>query len=509
LTKITGWNWRSAVKSSNRGRKWVWWATADYAQRVATVDGATGGTISGNVSIQSDLAVDGNIDATGKATIGPGHTNSGISSFVAGRNNSAQDTASTVCGGQSNIASGRSSTIGGGKLNTASGDRSTVGGGSENISNVSNSTIGGGANNTASGVASTVGGGYNNTASGLESTVAGGLDNTASGNHATVAGGYDNIASDTNSTISGGIGNEATRYGATVGGGRWNRAHGIFSVVSGGGGYNSPDSNAANGDYSVIGGGQANIASAWTATVGGGSYNTASGLGSVVSGGYAGLASGENATIGGGWHNLSSGSVATVAGGQEDTASGIYSAVPGGFRNTASGTYSFAAGNRAKANHVGTFVWGDGTLSDFASTGNNQFLIRASGGVGIGTNNPTSALHVNGEAKCEVGGVEFFMVPRGAIIMWSGLLADIPSGWALCDGNNSTPDLRNRFVYGVINGEDPGATGGNLSHSHQVSIPSSGLGITPIWANALAGTYTTSTKSHIPPFYKLAFIMKL
>jgi hypothetical protein len=42
-----------------------------------------------------------------------------------------------------------------------------------------------------------------------------------------------------------------------------------------------------------------------------------------------------------------------------------------------------------------------------------------------------------------------FLVPSGAILMWSGTIATIPSGWRLCDGTNSTPDLRNRFVIGA------------------------------------------------------------
>jgi hypothetical protein len=117
-------------------------------------------------------------------------------------------------------------------------------------------------------------------------------------------------------------------------------------------------------------------------------------------------------------------------------------------------------------------------------------------------------LHVSGEAKCEVGGVEFFMVPQGAIIMWSGTLASIPSGWALCDGTNGTPDLRNRFIYGVSAGEDPGATGGSIEHNHQVNIPGAALG----WAGAavaLPGVFSTTFAYHLPPYYKLAFIMKL
>ncbi|UCB51526.1 MAG: hypothetical protein JSV10_05865, partial [Candidatus Zixiibacteriota bacterium] len=55
-----------------------------YAFRVASVNGATGGTVFGDVAIQSDLDVDGDLRVTGKATIGPGHTNTGTSAFVAG-----------------------------------------------------------------------------------------------------------------------------------------------------------------------------------------------------------------------------------------------------------------------------------------------------------------------------------------------------------------------------------------------------------------------------------------
>ena len=39
--------------------------------------------------------------------------------------------------------------------------------------------------------------------------------------------------------------------------------------------------------------------------------------------------------------------------------------------------------------------------------------------------------------------------PSGGIILWSGSVASIPSGWYLCDGNNSTPDLRDKFVVGA------------------------------------------------------------
>jgi microcystin-dependent protein len=54
----------------------------------------------------------------------------------------------------------------------------------------------------------------------------------------------------------------------------------------------------------------------------------------------------------------------------------------------------------------------------------------------------------------------FAMVPSGGIIMWSGSVASIPSGWFLCNGSNGTPDLRNRFVVGAGDSYAVGATGG-------------------------------------------------
>ncbi|MBA7659900.1 hypothetical protein ES703_67894 [subsurface metagenome] len=52
--------------------------------------------------------------------------------------------------------------------------------------------------------------------------------------------------------------------------------------------------------------------------------------------------------------------------------------------------------------------------------------------------------------------------------MWHGLIVDIPNGWALCDGENGTPDLRDRFVKGALPGVDPGDTGGSASHRHGI-----------------------------------------
>jgi hypothetical protein len=65
---------------------------------------------------------------------------------------------------------------------------------------------------------------------------------------------------------------------------------------------------------------------------------------------------------------------------------------------------------------------------------------------------------------------------QGMIIMWSGAIANIPAGWALCDGTNGAPDLRDRFVCGAGGGNAVGATGGsNADHSHSyVAVSVSG-----------------------------------
>lgn len=51
-------------------------------------------------------------------------------------------------------------------------------------------------------------------------------------------------------------------------------------------------------------------------------------------------------------------------------------------------------------------------------------------------------------------------VPAGVVCMWSGTQADIPDGWALCDGQDGRPDLRGRFIVGAGGDYAAGATGG-------------------------------------------------
>ena len=79
-----------------------------------------------------------------------------------------------------------------------------------------------------------------------------------------------------------------------------------------------------------------------------------------------------------------------------------FATIPGGESNNAT-TYAFAAGRRAQAVNQGSFVWADSQNADFTSTAANQFLIRASGGVGIGVANPTRELEVQHAGDTEIG----------------------------------------------------------------------------------------------------------
>ena len=57
-------------------------------------------------------------------------------------------------------------------------------------------------------------------------------------------------------------------------------------------------------------------------------------------------------------------------------------------------------------------------------------------------------------------------IPIDLIVMWAGEIDSIPAGWALCNGSNGTPDLREKFIRGAPPGEDPGTLGGTIAHSH-------------------------------------------
>ena len=68
-------------------------------------------------------------------------------------------------------------------------------------------------------------------------------------------------------------------------------------------------------------------------------------------------------------------------------------------------------------------------------------------------------------------------LPTGMILLWSGAIGSIPSGYYLCDGNNGTPDLRDRFIVGAGNTYAVNATGGSadaitVAHTHTATSTS-------------------------------------
>lgn len=110
----------------------------------------------------------------------------------------------------------------------------------------------------------------------------------------------------------------------------------------------------------------------------------------------------------------------------------------------------------------------------------------------------------------------------GMILLWSGAIVDIPTGYVLCDGNNGTPDLRNRFVIAAGDTYGPDDTGGANSHGHTKGTLSVDGNLS--WFIAPEGTeddnnYAVHTHAHslsgdvanganVPVYYALAYIMK-
>jgi hypothetical protein len=137
----------------------------------------------------------------------------------------------------------------------------------------------------------------------------------------------------------------------------------------------------------------------------------------------------------------------------------------------------------------------------------------------------------------------------GMIMMWSGTIATIPTGWVLCNGSNSTPDLRNKFVigahsdtagvaYSTVTGSNTTSGGSKdattVSHTHTITDPghahsytagsyqdqrgggSATTDVNPTTTNTGSNTTgitidsagTSGTNANLPPYYALAFIMK-
>ena len=168
-----------------------------------------------------------------------------------------------------------------------------------------------------------------------------------------------------------------------------------------------------------------------------------------VDGGGYGNQAGDNAgtardsffaTVGGGGNNTASGAISTVGGGVGNTASGDSSTVGGGFLNCAGGDYSWAGGRAtnvrpgtdsgiagsgcaaaplsgATDGDEGSFVWADDSQdADFITSGPNQFLIRADGGLMLNTSTlPGFADEVVFKARPQSGDadIDLRLVTRG------------------------------------------------------------------------------------------------
>ena len=118
------------------------------------------------------------------------------------------------------------------------------------------------------------------------------------------------------------------------------------------------------------------------------------------------------------------------------------------------------------------------------------------------------------------------ILPSGGIIIWSGASNAIPTGFVICDGNNSTPDLRDRFVIGAGNNYAVAATGGSkdavvVAHDHDVKVGTAGGSgggfVSDRESEAVGGgtdtasiqsTGVSGTDKNLPPYYALCYIMK-
>lgn len=141
----------------------------------------------------------------------------------------------------------------------------------------------------------------------------------------------------------------------------------------------------------------------------------------------------------------------------------------------------------------------------------------------------------------------FNLLPPGIIVMWYGDVANIPKGWALCDGKNNTPNLQGTFILGTNNYSEIGKTGGSVtdtitikpnnipSHIHQLyncadNKDENNLGGGQIgygfglrndptsqafWISTAYGGTTDPTKGDpivipiLPPYYQLDYIIKI
>ena len=223
------------------------------------------------------------------------------------------------------------------------------------------------------------------------------------------------------------------------------------------------------------------------------------------------------------------------------------------------------------SNLTGILAVANGGTGVTTSTGSGSVVLSTSPTLGGTPAAPTAAYGTNTTQIATTAFVQAAL-PSGVIVMWSGSIASIPSGWLLCNGSSGTPDLRDRFIVGAGNSYAFAATGGStnatlVSHTHTAtstftgsalgththtatdaghthsyslpnqSFPQSGSSTPALYpsfaatntstgfasisvssdsAGTPAGTVATSnstegasaTNANLPPYYALAYIMK-
>jgi|TARA_B110000238_G_C16072369_1_gene415503 hypothetical protein len=161
------------------------------------------------------------------------------------------------------------------------------------------------------------------------------------------------------------------------------------------------------------------------------------------------------------------------------------------------------------------------------STATNNGALMIAGGVGVvkkvhvgrlyatqklGINlsgDATEAVEVNGTTsatRVDINGISYSHVPAGLILLWHGDIASPPTGWAICNGSNGTPDLRGDMLIGRNGTYTAGSTGGNTdltmtsgtlpSHEHGGNTGSDGAHAHPSVTTAQAGGHSHSGDSN-------------
>jgi hypothetical protein len=326
-------------------------------------------------------------------------TNSPDSAIVGGLDNSISAGWSFIGGGSSNTVNSYGSSIVGGTNNLiadysfysciSGGSNNTIGYEYPGVSTSPGSFIGGGMGNQLEGLYSVIGGGiYNSLSSqavfmgvgGMGNVIAGGYGNDMSfddgSEYCTIGGGSQNRMGPQfgdGSVIDGGEENEMTyATESAIGGGTHNLVDSFDNAVIGGGYSNRVGNYSRLGDYGAygsIGGGEDNFVGQFCGTISGGAKNNVTPINLTA---FSGQSAG---TIGGGISNL---------------VNGLCGTIPGGACNVAS-NYAFAVGQQAQATNQGAFVWADSQNSPFASTNDDSFNVRASGGVRLYTTSSGSA----------------------------------------------------------------------------------------------------------------------